>query len=148
MKLIPKHQKGKNIFKKIFYDMGFDPATLKRFKSDIAELQKYGLFPSGHPGVDIASAPVAITSRMGTNTINYINKMNQPGLFGDLIFQGTNKGLSKVKKLDKTIKERNRFQNTGKTRPYNSEIYNIETGEIYTGGNPNGYSLKPGWATR
>ena len=71
MKLIPKHQKG-NIFKRIFYDMGFDPATLKRFKSDIAELQKYGLFPSGHPGVDIASAPVAITSRMGTNTINYI----------------------------------------------------------------------------
>ena len=39
-------------------------------------------------------------------------------------------------------------KNTGKIKPYNSEIYNIETGEIYTGSNPNGYSLKPGWATR
>lgn len=133
--------------------MGFDPATLKRFKSDIEELKKFGLFPSGNPGSDIAIAPLSvITKSTGPATIRYIESVSRPGLFGETIFQGTKKGINKAKQVDKLAKP---VKPTKPQRVLIPEVYNIENGEVFPSSILNerfpgwqNMTPKPGWAIR
>ena len=110
---------------------------------------KPGLLGEREDNLITGIAP-SIGPRTGINTAQYIRRMTQPGLFGE-IYVGTSKGLKAAKAADTAIRKAKKAKQVTRPVRYVKEVYNIKTGLPYDGALPKDWETmlpRENWAIR